>query len=257
MLKWCPKPFTGDQEPDRTAVDGRPVFESGLSSETVNPVAMPPNGAGFAKDPRLAGNTSLWDLLNSKERESLLDAARTDLQEEFMARENELRESHRTEMAQVREDLESRLDKWSREFTNGLVRERQTMAVDAAGLAVALAGKIIRDTVAVDQDFVIRTLETALFKAQDSHPLTAILHPDDAEYLVQNPGLMSRLRIDKVVPDRRMEKGGCRVRAGSKEWDATLTRQLDTLAAIVEETLAANENTLVTEPGDTHDPGLE
>ncbi len=257
MLKWCPKPLTGILEPDRTAESGCPAFEIGLGPHADGEVTASTVRPGFEKDHLLSGNTSLWNLMNDREKEILLDSAKTGLQEEFNSREKELRESHRSELARVREEFEGRLMNWSREFSSGLARDRHDMAVDAAGLAVALARKIIRDTAAVDQDLVIRTLETALFKAQDSHPLTVSLHPDDAEYLVQNPELMSRLRIDQVVPDRRMEKGGCRLRAGSKEWDATVTRQVDTLAAIVEEALAANEITLVPGPGENNDSGLE
>ncbi|MEN8005390.1 MAG: FliH/SctL family protein [Candidatus Krumholzibacteriota bacterium] len=195
--------------------------------------------------------------MSGKEKEALLAEARHGLQEEYQTREAELCESHREELAAVREKLEGRLDHWSREFEADLARERHVLAVDAAGLAVALARKIIRDTVAVDREVVVRTLETALYKAQDSHPLTAILNPADAEYLENKPDLLARLRIAKVVSDRRVEMGGCRVRAGSREWDATLTRQVDTLAAIVEETLAAGETDLVNLPGETDDSGLD
>lgn len=257
MLKWYPKDLTGGRDPERTAESARPAFESGLAPDVGEHFSDPGDRPVFEKDPGLAGSTSLWNLMNDQEKESLLDFARSGLQEEFNTRENVRSECHRSELARAREEHETRLENWSREFSAGLARDRQAMAVDAAGLAVALARKIIRDTVAVDQDMVVRTLETALFKAQDSHPLTAVVHPDDAEYLVQNPDLMSRLRIDKVVPDRRMEKGGCRVMAGSKEWDATLTRQIDTLAAIVEETLAANEIALISGPGENDDSGLE
>ena len=54
-----------------------------------------------------------------------------------------------------------------------------------------------------------------------------------------------------------LRKYPARVRAGSREWDATITRQLESLTAIVEETLAEGEADLLTGPGDTHDPGLE
>ena len=239
MLKWCPKSFANDLEVDRTPGSGCPSFEKGIAPHSDEQIPGSGGSPAFEKSALTAESTSLWNLMSDKEKESLRDSARTDLQEEFKVRENELRESHRSELIQVREVLEARLENWSHELSSGLARDRHAMAVDAAGLAVALARKIIRDTVAVDQGLVVRTLETALYKAQDSHPLTVILHPDDAEYLGDNPDLMSRLRIDKIVPDRRMEKGGCRLKSGYREWDATLTRQVDTLAAIVEETLAA------------------
>lgn len=257
MLKWCPKPLVQGREPEGAAESARPVFESGLEPVRNGQDSVSVGEPVFEKDLGLTDNTSLWNLMNDTEKQSLLATAAKDLREEFESRETELRENHLLELSRVREEIEVRLDNWSREFSSGLARERHDMAVDAAGLAVSLARKIIRDTVAVDKDVVVRTLETALFKAQDSHPLTAVLHPEDAEHLTRNPELMARLRIDKVVPDRRMEKGGCCVRAGSREWDATLTRQIDTLAAIVEETVAADEIELVPGTGENNDPGLE
>ncbi len=257
MLKWCPKPLVQGREPEGAADGAQADFKSGLEPMADGQESVPVDGAVFEKDHRLTENTSLWNLMNDREKQSLLATAASDLQEEFESRETELRENHRLELARVHEEVEVRLENWSREFSSGLARDRRDMAVDAAALAVSLARKIIRDTVAVDDDVVVRTLETALFKAQDSHPLTAVLNPEDAEYLTRNPELMARLRIDKIVPDRRMEKGGCCVRAGSREWDATLTRQIDTLAAIVEETVAADEIELVPGGGENNDPGLE
>lgn len=257
MLKWCPEPFTSEGNPDRNDQGPGPAFESGLAPDGVCSEGGLIDGHGFEKDPRLTGGSSLWNHMSVSEKETLLEAARADLLEEFQARENEIRENHREALSRVREEFESRLEDWTREFSAGSARERQKRAVQAADLAIALAGKIIRDTANVDHGMVVRTLETALYKAQDINPLTAVLHPDDAEFLARKPELMGRLRIENVVPDRRMEKGGCLVRAGSREWDATLSRQVDTLAAIVEETLAAGEVELVSGPGENDDPGLE
>jgi hypothetical protein len=257
MLKWCPKPFSEEARPERNAQTAQPAFEAGLASDTSTATSGLTGGQPFEKDPRLVGGSSLWDLMSETEKTNLLELARADLHGEYQARENEIRENHRLEMVRVREELETRLENWTRAFSSDSAHDRQERAVEAAGLAVAMARKIIRETAHVDQEMVVRTLETTLYKAQDAHPLTAVLHPDDAEFLVEKPDLMARLRIEKVVPDRRMEKGGCRVRAGSREWDATISRQVDTLAAIIEETLAAGECDLVSRPGEHDDPGLE
>ena len=109
----------------------------------------------------------------------------------------------------------------------------------------------------MDPDFLTRTLETALFKVRDASPLTVILHPADVDLLQDNPDLMSRLRIGTVVPDRRVEKGGCRIRAGVREWDATLSRQMNVLTEIVEETLAAKGVLALSNPGDNDDSDLD
>ena len=213
--------------------------------------------SGYEKDFALTNRNSLWDLMNQAEKDQLLDRAREMLLTEFATREEELRRHHQTELAETRAESTERLDSWSREFSAGLILERQEVAVEASGLALALAGKIIRDTADVDPDFLTRTLETALFKVRDASPLTVILHPADVDLLQDNPDLMSRLRIGTVVPDRRVEKGGCRIRAGVREWDATLSRQMNVLTEIVEETLAAKGVLAPSNPGDNDDSGLD
>ena len=257
MRKWCPEPFAKIPEEILPAGNSLLSFESETSS------AVPPFEGPVVENPRFekdfarTDRNSRWDLMNEAERAQLLDKARGMLQAELETREDELYRRHQTELAEERSKSAERLDNWSREFSAGLVLERQEVAVEAAGLAIALAGKIIRDTVKVDPGFLTRTLETALFKIRDADPLTVILHPDDVDLLTVNTDLMTRLRIETVVPDRRVEKGGCRIRAGVREWDATLSRQMDALAEIVEETLA-NKGVLASpSPGDNDDPGLD
>ncbi len=211
----------------------------------------------FEKDYTMTSRNSLWDLMNQTEKDQLLDRSREMLLAEFESRKEELCRGHQAELAEVRRESTERICNWSREFSAGLVLERQEVAAEAAGLALALAGKIIRDTVEVDPDFLTRTLETALFKVRDASPLTIILHPDDVNQLKGNTDLMTRLRIGTVVPDRRVEKGGCRIRAGVREWDATLSCQMNALAEIVEEVLSANGVLASSSHGESDDPGLD
>ena len=224
MLKWCPKQFeTGT------------VVSQACQDRAVN---NPP----FEKDPCLTTGNSIWDLMNQDEKDRLLDSAREMLVSEFENREGELLEKHRAELAEAKAEFNTRFENWSRELAEGQILGRQDIAVEAAGLALAMARKIIRDTVKVDPKFLTRTLETILFKVRNSNPLTVTLHPDDASLLENNRALMARLRIGTVIPDRRVEKGGCMVGAGTLEWDATLSRQMDSLAEVVEATLATGES---------------
>jgi flagellar biosynthesis/type III secretory pathway protein FliH len=257
MRKWCPEPFDSNWEEARSI--GNPLLSFETATSTITPQCESPaaKNSRFEKDFALTKRNSLWDLMNQVEKEKLLDRAREMLQAEFETREGELRRMHQAELEKVKAEAAERLDNWSREFSVGLVPERHETAVEAAGLALALAGKIIRDTVEVDPEFLTRTLETALFKVRDVNPLTVILHPDDANLLQNNPDLMTRLRIGTVVSDRRVEKGGCRIRAGVREWDATLSRQMDALAEIVEETLAATSALAPAIPGDDDDSSLD
>jgi flagellar biosynthesis/type III secretory pathway protein FliH len=86
--------------------------------------------------------------------------------------------------------------------------------------------------------------------------LTVILHPEDEQFLKGHPEMMERLRIGQVIPDRRVEKGGCRIRAGVREWDATLEGQLKAMAEVLAETLAEAEAG-PPNPEGSGDPGVD
>ncbi len=231
MRKWCPEPFKSETVISPTSPD----------QAVENP--------RFEKDSGLTGGNSIWDLMNQSEKDLLMDRARDLLVAEFDTRETELLLRHQSELAEVRNEFSIRFENWCRELTAGQELGRQEIAVEAAGLALAMARKIIRETVKVDPEFVTRTLATTLFKVRDANTLTVTLHPEDADLLENNPDLMARLRIGKVVPDRRVEKGGCMVSAGTREWDATLSRQIESLAEIVEETLAVEGTLVPSNPG--------
>ncbi len=257
MRKWCPEPFDENREQNRPVGDPLLSFETVSASIATFPADNAPANPRFEKDNGLTGGKSSWDMIDQVDKDQLLEKARDLLQVEFDHRETELRRCHQEELEEVRNEFLQRLDNWCRELTAEQDLERRGIAVEAAGLALTLARKIIRDTVEVDPGFVTRTLETALFKIRDANPLTVTLHPDDANLLNNNPDLMSGLRIGTVVSDRRVERGGCLVRAGVREWDATLSRQLDYLTGIVEEALAASCDTVPSNPGDDDDSCLD
>jgi flagellar biosynthesis/type III secretory pathway protein FliH len=52
------------------------------------------------------------------------------------------------------------------------------------------------------------------------------------------PELRERLRIAEIKEDRRLERGGCLVKAGDNEWDATVERQLAVLGEALQEALS-------------------
>jgi flagellar biosynthesis/type III secretory pathway protein FliH len=250
MRKWCPEPLDGDHLSPRTAPDGfaadAPACETGDA------------GPRFETDTALTGGNSLWNIIGQAEREALLQEAREQLEEEFAARESALREELGAAADEARAAFDARFDVWAREFTAGQSAEHEATAADAARLAVALARKIIRDTAAVDDAMVARTLETVLYKIQDDRRLTVIVNPTDALLLEADPELRRRLRIGEVVADRRIEQGGCRVRAGACEWDATIAGQMDALVAVVDEAVEqwCRPHDKSPDPGADHDTGL-
>lgn len=253
MRKWSPEPFDTVVNPVSADKSRAPLFEAGMSNEASVSLMDNEPEDGFRKDPALSRNTSLWNLMSETEKDEIRARVRQDLQTEYIEIQGDHENKHRAELDSVRAEFATSLNNWRRELATELAAEKSRTATQAAGLALALAGKIIRDTVEIDPQFVVRTLETALFKIQDSHELTAVLNPEDADMLSGDPELMKNLRITEIVPDRRVEKGGCRLRSGIHEWDATLSRQMDTLTAIVEESLAAGQTRSPDDEGDDHD----
>jgi flagellar biosynthesis/type III secretory pathway protein FliH len=257
MRKWCPEPLDRNREPTPGVANDFQSFTSATSC-LANPGDAPATeSARFEKDHALTGGQSLWDLMSQEEKAQLLAETRATLLVEFELRERELRQQHQAEITEIQAQHTLRFENWSGEMAAQLERETQDRVTEATGLALALARKIIRDHVDADRGFLTRTVETALFKIRDPKPLTVILHPEDAQFLKDHPDLRDQLRIGNVVPDRRVEKGGCRIRSGVREWDATLTSQLDTLAAVLEESLAAAEILTPENPGGNDDPSLD
>ncbi len=257
MRKWSPDPFPSEENTAPESGLPSPEFAAREFTSLALEEVPSPAGSGFAKDPSLTGVNTHWDHMHPLDKDDLLERARKSLAAEFEARDKEREERFRADLETVRGDFVARFHNWTAEFSDALRHEERTLASDAVGLALALAKKIIRDTVEIDRGFVLRTLETALFKVGDARPLSVSLHPDDVELLENDPALKSGLHIEKIVADRRVERGGCRIRAGRREWDATLSGQLDTLSAVVEEALGASDQPDIQPLEVPDEPGLE
>jgi flagellar assembly protein FliH len=242
MRKWCPEPLDTPREEFRTPAGppNRPFATDSTISRF--PGAGQEGGAGpFEKDLDLTCRPSPWELLNQAEKDRLRDEVKAELRGEFELREKELRQRQREERAALQAEWSQRMENWSREMRTQLAEENHARAVEATGLALALARKIIRDHVEVDRGLLVRTVETALLKIGEARPLTLILHPEEEQFLKNHPEMMDRLGIGQVIPDRRVDKGGCRIRAGVREWDATLEGQMKAVAETLAETLAVAE----------------
>ena len=250
MQKWCPDAFAEAASPAADPPPARPPARDFTS--LVPEHHMPDQAPEFASDPTLTGPRSLWELLSEGEKKALRTEARQALDDEFARRAADAAAELKTERDSLHQEFVTRLTAWTEEFTVALRRDEQELARQAAQLALAAARKIIRDTVEVDPGLVVRSLETALYKVTEASLLTVNLHPDDVPLLEQDDRLRARLRIERIVPDRRVDRGGCRIRAGAREWDATLTGQMDALAAVVAEAMNQDGTTDAT-PGDDDD----
>lgn len=253
MQKWFPEPFA----PAAAAAAGPSgaVFRA-------NAGAADADGAvtilQFRRETGYTDPRALLGTLTREERADLYELAEQDVAAAYeqrladQARENEAR------LAQAKQEFADRFTAWTEGVERALRDDLAAAAAGAARLALQVAGKIVRDTVAVDHGALTRAIETVLFRQQQAAPLQVQVSPADALWLADQPQLRERLNVQVVVADRRLSDGDCRVRAGAREWDLTIDGQLAVLGEILGEVLETNHDD---DPpagnGGAHGPGLD
>lgn len=232
MQKWSPEPFEVPEESAQAAATT--VFRSvgGAAAEGESEALQFRRETGYA-DPR-----SLLASLTRRERSDLFELAESDVASTYEARQSEQARAHADEVARVREEAAAQLEAFAAGLEQAVREDLERAASAAARLAIQVAGKLVRDVVAVDHGVLTRALETILFRQQAAAPLHVFVSPADALWLAEAADLRARLNIEAVSEDRRLDAGSCRVRAEGREWDLTIDGQLATLYEIVDEALA-------------------
>ncbi len=110
----------------------------------------------------------------------------------------------------------------------------QAIADEVLALAIELSGQVLRRTIETDADYLLPIVREAL-AALPLHHGHVMLHanPADTESLRRHLGNQFSQAGWHIVDDPQVELGGCFLRAGSSEVDATLaTRWKRVLEAI-------------------------
>jgi len=230
MQKWSPKAFA---EPPACGAGYEPLAAAS---------AIEPHNAAFRPEARFADAHGLLRQLSRDERAQIMELLDLDLRREHADQVSREAAAQAAAEAARREAEAAALARWQAELADEVRREcRDGLAAlvrHTADLAVLLATKIVRREVAADPDVLVRALETVLYKVEAGAALTVTVHPDDAAWLAAAPELRERLRIGEIKEDRRLERGGCLVKAADLEWDATIERQLAVLGETLDEALA-------------------
>jgi len=240
MQNWSPEPFTdqGHHEAAEAATFRHRERET------------PATGAEslFRKDTWGRGPASLRDLLTREEREVLQRQV-----------EQEVAADHRQQLQEARDELRRENAAWlmhlGAEIQSESQRQLQDIARNTGHLALALAERILRRAIRFDPEILLRALEVLLMKVEADASLELRVNPADAEFLAAREDLQRQLHIDKIIPDRRIERGGCLVRGGLQMWDATLQGQLDALTEVLDEVMTA-ENLAKADDDDGNDRPL-
>lgn len=101
---------------------------------------------------------------------------------------------------------------------------------EIVGLALAVAEKVIRRQVSVEQEIVLDIAREALRRAVDSHNVFLHAHPSLAGMLQEKRDELERNLVEgaslQVVADSGISPGGCRVETEMGDVHATIEEQL-------------------------------
>lgn len=245
MQKWCPEAFAADARGDEAAAAG-PVFR-GLDGPVAGPAGDDDApGSRFQRETGYTDSRSLLSTLTREERADIYELAELDVAGTYEARQKQQEEEFAARLAEAKREAAANLAAWTRDLEAAVQSDLAATAAGAARLAIRIAEKIVRGTVAVDHEVLTRALETILYKQQSGAPLRVTASPRDALWLAEQPDLRARLNIEVVADDRRLADGDCRVRAEGREWDLTVEGQLGVLAEIIEEEIATRREPAAT-----------
>lgn len=248
MQKWCPEAFSPGADVD--ASESGTVFR-GLEGPAAGPAGGDDGPAfSFQRETGYTDPRSLLATLTREERADLYELAETDVAGTYEARQKQQEDEYAARLAEAKREAADSLAAWTRDLEAAVRADLSEAAAGAARLAIRVAEKLVRGTVAVDHGVLARALETILYKQQTASPLRVSASPRDALWLSDQADLRARLNIEVVADDRRLADGDCRVRSEGREWDLTVGGQLEVLAEIIEEAIATRRGDTAPEPGD-------
>ncbi len=143
------------------------------------------------------------------------------------------RAGHEAGLAEARQEAE-RLATLGANLEAALAGIDQSVADDLLELAVELAGQVLRRSLSVDSEVLLPVVREALAALPLHHGhVMLFVNPRDAESIRSHLGDQFSHSGWQIIEDKEIEAGGCHVRAGSSEVDATLaTRWRRVLEAI-------------------------
>jgi flagellar biosynthesis/type III secretory pathway protein FliH len=225
MQKWFPKAFSPKEAAATPAGAGvwTPLGEyTNAGRENL-----------FRPDNLQLGPTGLWAQMSAGEKEQVQRMVTANLEAKYAQQQQQM-------VAEERAKIQGMLAELAAEIRDQNQAQMQMLAQQTVKLALAMTEKIVRKAVELDADVLTRTLEAILRKSEAGNSLAVRVNPADAELLEGQPELLQKMHIQTITPDRRVERGGCRVCAGEQEWDATLASQLENLTEIVQEIMTGS-----------------
>ncbi|MBC8425643.1 hypothetical protein H8E07_16130 [bacterium] len=184
----------------------------------------------FVEDYPRDGLTSFLNRLEPHERDALYqlvdEEIRVEITRELVAENERWREQAHAFIEEVATRLEEKMDE-----------ELTQVARSAVELSVAMSEQIMRRAIELDEQAVLKAIETIIFRAKRGTKFTVIAHPEDTKFLEARPDELEALNIAAVESDRRIERGGCVITSDGQEWDYTVGGRFEKMSEIVRESI--------------------
>ncbi|MFH0810033.1 MAG: FliH/SctL family protein [Pseudomonadota bacterium] len=114
-----------------------------------------------------------------------------------------------------------------------------TVSDDLAGLALAVAGAVIRAEVSCGSDTALRAAQEAVESLGDDAAIVVKLNPKDLDYLKRRELLP---KVGHFQADARISPGGCVAESEQRRFDARVERQMATLEEALRSEMGRNSD---------------
>jgi len=159
-------------------------------------------------------------LPTAEDLEQIHEQART---EGYQAGYAEGQQTARDEAAALIADTGTRMAEMIGHLQVALAHMDQNIAEQVLDLALEVSAQIVRGNISVKRDTLLPVIREALAALPLHHGHVALhLNPGDAEAIREQIGDQLAQTGTQIIPDATITAGGCTLRAGASEVDATL-----------------------------------
>jgi flagellar biosynthesis/type III secretory pathway protein FliH len=190
----------------------------------------------FVEDRPNDGAGAFMKRLEPKEREKLYAMVR----EETLT---ELRREINNDFGNELELIRNMLTPLKSQIEQTIDNELHAVATGAVELALAIAERLARHSIEIDDAYLVRCLEELIDRTQIGAELTVIAHPSEVSKLDAHADALRDLNVVNIVPEMALERGGCIVKSAGQEWDLTFRGQADALGELTREAMLYGRET--------------
>ncbi len=238
----------------RLSSEPRRVRAEDLVWPGLGPDALAPK----RQEPLIYSERDVEALLENVRREALAEGRASGLEE---GRAQGYDVGHQEGLAAGREQEHEKLREGTRALTriaDGIVAERRRVIASAGGdlvqLAMAMAERIVRRSLPLDEEAVLRAIREALDRVADAHRIVVRLNPREMELVEHHrEDLSSLISTDshlELRADASVAPGGCLVDTAELRMDATVEALLERFEAVLADWCRREANAAGARPDD-------